>query len=75
MQECLIVKCINRKLGGDLRKSSSSFKEASLGKAAKKAENIAAEGLVSVLVRNKYKSCNFRLNSQTDFVAKNMKTL
>ena len=58
--------------GGDLEKAVQALREAGLGKAAKKAGNVAAEGLVSVLVNdNNTKAVILELNSQTDFVAKN----
>ena len=57
---------------GDLDKSVQALREAGLGKAAKKAGNVAAEGLVSVLVNDdSTKATILELNSQTDFVAKN----
>lgn len=58
--------------GGDLEKAVQALREAGLGKAAKKAGNVAAEGLVSVLVNeDNTKAVILELNSQTDFVAKN----
>ncbi|RXJ86118.1 translation elongation factor Ts [Arcobacter sp. CECT 8985] len=57
---------------GDLDKSVQHLREAGLSKAAKKAGNVAAEGLVSVLVNeDNTKGTMLELNSQTDFVAKN----
>ncbi|AXX91578.1 elongation factor Ts [Malaciobacter molluscorum LMG 25693] len=57
---------------GDLDKSIQHLREAGLGKAAKKAGNVAAEGLISVLVNDDFtKGTILELNSQTDFVAKN----
>jgi elongation factor Ts len=57
---------------GDLDKSVQHLREAGLGKAAKKSGNVAAEGLVSVLVNaDNTKATILELNSQTDFVAKN----
>ncbi|MCT7597127.1 translation elongation factor Ts [Aliarcobacter butzleri] len=57
---------------GDLDKAVQALREAGLGKAAKKAGNVAAEGLISVLVNNdNTKAVLLELNSQTDFVAKN----
>jgi elongation factor Ts len=57
---------------GDIDKSVQHLREAGLGKAAKKAGNVAAEGLVSVLVNeDSTKATILELNSQTDFVAKN----
>ena len=58
--------------GGDLEKAVQALREAGLGKAAKKAGNVAAEGLISVLVNaDNTKATILELNSQTDFVAKN----
>jgi elongation factor Ts len=57
---------------GDLEKAVQHLREAGLGKAAKKAGNIAAEGLVNVLVNDDFtKATMVEINSQTDFVAKN----
>lgn len=57
---------------GDLDKAVQALRESGLGKAAKKAGNVAAEGLVSVLVNeDNTKATLLELNSQTDFVAKN----
>ncbi len=58
--------------GGDLEKAVQALREAGLGKAAKKAGNVAAEGLISVLVSDDFtKATMVEVNSQTDFVAKN----
>ncbi|MDD2887488.1 MAG: translation elongation factor Ts [Aliarcobacter sp.] len=57
---------------GDLEKAVQALREAGLGKAAKKAGNVAAEGLIAVLVNaDNTKATMLELNSQTDFVAKN----
>jgi len=57
---------------GDIDKSVSYLREAGLSKAAKKSGNVAAEGLVSVLVNeDNTKATMAEINSQTDFVAKN----
>ncbi|WP_419770398.1 MAG: translation elongation factor Ts [Candidatus Marinarcus sp.] len=57
---------------GDLEKAVQALREAGLGKAAKKAGNVAAEGLVSVLVNDDFsKATIVEINAQTDFVAKN----
>ena len=57
---------------GNLEKAVQALREAGLGKAAKKAGNVAAEGLVSVLVSPDFsKATMVEINSQTDFVAKN----
>lgn len=58
--------------GGDLDKAVQVLREAGLGKAAKKAGNVAAEGLIAVEINSdKTKAVILELNSQTDFVAKN----
>jgi elongation factor Ts len=57
---------------GDIDKSMSYLRESGLAKAAKKAGNVAAEGLVSILVNEDFtKATLAEINSQTDFVAKN----
>lgn len=57
---------------GDLEKAVQALREAGLGKAAKKAGNVAAEGLISILVNDDFtKATMTEVNSQTDFVAKN----
>ncbi len=57
---------------GDLEKAVQHLREAGLGKAAKKAGNVAAEGLISVLINEDFtKATLTEINSQTDFVAKN----
>jgi len=58
--------------GGDIDKAVQALREAGLGKAAKKAGNVAAEGLIAIEINsNKTKAVILELNSQTDFVAKN----
>ena len=57
---------------GDLDKAVQALREAGLGKAAKKAGNVAAEGLISVTVNaDGSRATMLELNAQTDFVAKN----
>ena len=57
---------------GDIDKSMSFLRESGLAKAAKKSGNVAAEGLVSILVNeDNTKVTMVEVNSQTDFVAKN----
>ncbi len=57
---------------GDLDKAVQALREAGLGKAAKKAGNVAAEGLISIAVNQDNTTATMlELNSQTDFVAKN----
>lgn len=58
--------------GGDFEKSVQYLREKGLGKAAKKADRLAAEGLVSVKISEDYKIATLsEINSETDFVAKN----
>jgi elongation factor Ts len=57
---------------GDLDKAVQALREAGLGKAAKKAGNVAAEGVIAVTVNeDSSKATMLELNAQTDFVAKN----
>ncbi|EIG0532759.1 translation elongation factor Ts, partial [Salmonella enterica subsp. enterica serovar Typhi] len=57
---------------GDFDKAVQLLREKGLGKAAKKADRLAAEGLVSVKVSDDFTSATVsEINSETDFVAKN----
>ena len=57
---------------GDIEKAVQALREAGLGKAAKKAGNIAAEGVIAVTVNEDNSIATMlELNAQTDFVAKN----
>jgi len=57
---------------GDIEEAIKYLREAGLSKAAKKSSNVAAEGLVTILVNeDNTKATMTELNSQTDFVAKN----
>lgn len=57
---------------GDFDKAVEFLREKGLGKAAKKADRLAAEGLVSVKISDDFKSATLsEINSETDFVAKN----
>jgi len=57
---------------GDLEKSIAHLREAGLSKAAKKSTNVAAEGLIAILVNeDSTKITMAEINAQTDFVAKN----
>lgn len=57
---------------GDFEKAVQHLREKGLGKAAKKADRLAAEGLVSVKISDDFKSATLtEINSETDFVAKN----
>ena len=58
--------------GGDFEKAVQFLREKGLGKAAKKADRLAAEGLVSVKISDDFKMATLtEINSETDFVAKN----
>ena len=57
---------------GDMEKAVDILREKGLGKAAKKADRLASEGLVSVVVSDDNKTATItEINSETDFVAKN----
>ncbi len=57
---------------GNIEDSIKWLREQGLSKAAKKSANVAAEGLISILVNeDNTKATMTELNSQTDFVAKN----
>ncbi len=57
---------------GDIEKAVDVLREKGLGKAAKKADRLASEGLVEVLVSQDGKTATLvEINSETDFVAKN----
>jgi elongation factor Ts len=57
---------------GDIEKSTQWLREQGLAKAAKKSGNVAAEGLVTILINDdNTKATMTEINSQTDFVAKN----
>ena len=61
---------------GNLDEAIKHLRESGLSKAAKKSSNVAAEGLVSMLVNDdNTKITMLELNSQTDFVAKNVEFL
>src|SRR5574344_316332 len=58
--------------GGDIDTAVQALREAGLGKAAKKAGNVAAEGLIAVEINSdNTKAVILELNAQTDVVAKN----
>ncbi len=60
--------------GGDIEQSMDWLRTKGLSKAAKKADRIAAEGLVAVALRNNGKGMTgaaVELNAETDFVARN----
>lgn len=57
---------------GDMDKAVDVLREKGLGKAAKKADRLASEGLVNVEVAEDFKMATLgEINSETDFVAKN----
>ena len=57
---------------GDFDKAVQILREKGLGKAAKKADRLAAEGLVSLKISDDFKKATLsEINSETDFVAKN----
>ena len=57
---------------GNIDEAMKFLREAGLAKAAKKSGNVAAEGLVTILVNDdNTKATMTEVNSQTDFVAKN----
>lgn len=61
---------------GDIEKSISYLRESGLAKAAKKAGNIAAEGIIALKLNDDFtKASMLEMNSQTDFVAQNEKFL
>ena len=60
------------KCEGSVEKATAHLRESGLAKAAKKSCNVAAEGLVSILISDdNTKATIAEINSQTDFVAKN----
>lgn len=57
---------------GDVEKAQQWLREQGLSKAAKKSGNVAAEGLITILLNDDMtKATMTEINSQTDFVAKN----
>lgn len=57
---------------GDMDRAADILREKGLSKAAKKADRIAAEGLVGIAISEDGKSASIiEVNSETDFVAKN----
>lgn len=57
---------------GDMERAVDILREKGLSKAAKKADRIAAEGLVKIAISEDGKSASIvEVNSETDFVAKN----
>jgi elongation factor Ts len=61
---------------GDIEESIKWLREQGLSKAAKKSSNVAAEGIITILVNDdNTKATMTEVNSQTDFVAKNAQFL
>lgn len=59
-------------VAGDIEKAVEYLREKGLSKAAKKADRVAAEGVISVKVAPDFKNAvMLEINSETDFVAKN----
>jgi elongation factor Ts len=57
---------------GNIEESQKWLREQGLSKAAKKSSNVAAEGLITILVNGDNTNATMtEINSQTDFVAKN----
>jgi elongation factor Ts len=56
---------------GNMEEATTWLREKGISKAAKKADRIAAEGLVNIVV-NENKASIIELNSETDFVASNV---
>lgn len=57
---------------GDMAKATELLKERGIAKAAKKADRVAAEGLVGLKMADDFsKATVVEINSETDFVAKN----
>ncbi len=57
---------------GNIDKAVDVLREKGLGKAAKKSDRLASEGLVNVEVAPDFKAATIsEINSETDFVAKN----
>lgn len=59
-------------VNGDLQKAVEYLREKGLSKAAKKADRIASEGMITLNVNSDFtKASMVEINSETDFVAKN----
>lgn len=58
--------------GGDIEKATQILREKGLGQAAKKADRLASEGLITLKITDDLKKATIsEINSETDFVAKN----
>lgn len=59
-------------VAGDIEKAVEYLREKGLSKAAKKADRVAAEGVISAKISPDFKKASLlEINSETDFVAKN----
>jgi elongation factor Ts len=57
---------------GDMEKAITILKDKGIAKAAKKADRVAAEGLLGIKIADDFASASLvEINSETDFVAKN----
>ncbi len=57
---------------GDIEKAIEELRKKGLGKAAKKSDRLASEGLITLTISDDYKKATMsEINSETDFVAKN----
>ncbi|OQX73276.1 MAG: translation elongation factor Ts [Campylobacteraceae bacterium 4484_4] len=57
---------------GDIDAAIELLRKKGLGKAAKKSDRLASEGLITVVISDDYKKATIsEINSETDFVAKN----
>ena len=57
---------------GDIEKAVEELRKKGLGKAAKKSDRLASEGLITLTISDDYKKATMsEINSETDFVAKN----
>ncbi|MCX2682429.1 translation elongation factor Ts [Campylobacter sp. MIT 21-1685] len=69
MMDC---KNVLQEAEGNFEKAVQLLREKGLGKAAKKADRLAAEGLISVKISDDFTVATLsEINSETDFVAKN----
>ena len=68
----MIVKKALQEAEGNMEKAIDLLREKGLSKAAKKADRVAAEGLVTIEVNaDNTAAAIVEVNSETDFVAKN----
>lgn len=58
---------------GDMEKAKEFLRDRGMAQTAKKADRVAAEGLLGIKISETYTSASLvEVNSETDFVAKNM---